>query len=421
MLATLVALRKSVYIGWPRLIATLILIILFIPIRRYALPGSLPFQLEPYRIFVAVLAMVGARRSSSTGGRKVRRNGFEGPMLVIVASAFASVVANPGRVATTSTEVNKSLMFLLSFVLVLYLLSSMIRRLDNVDYLAKTLVAGGAIVAFFAVVEARTGFNVFNHLSKVMPFLRDTGDVGGYQRLGTDKTRVFASAQHPIALSAALVILLPLAIYLARRYSQRRWYASRARVGDRRWRRPISRTGIVMLVVVAVVFLCLRPRETRRFWPALFPAPLAIHFVLPGTLGAIKQSFLPDRAASWPSSKRVRTRAVAGGLPTSGRRWRFGRSSRCSARDTARRSSTSTPAGVQANIFDDQWLGTLLETGVIGFCGWIWLFVRAHTQVRPRVQDATSPSEGGCSPRSPQHRGVRGRNAHLRRVLRSSR
>ena len=37
------------YIGWPRLIAALILIILFIPIRRYTLPANLPFQLEPYR------------------------------------------------------------------------------------------------------------------------------------------------------------------------------------------------------------------------------------------------------------------------------------------------------------------------------------------------------------------------------------
>ena len=44
-------------IGWPRLIAALILIILFIPIRRYSLPGNLPFQLEPYRVFVALLVL----------------------------------------------------------------------------------------------------------------------------------------------------------------------------------------------------------------------------------------------------------------------------------------------------------------------------------------------------------------------------
>ena len=62
-------------------------------------------------------------------------------------------------------------MFFLSFVLVLYLIVSVIRRLDDVDYLAKTLVVGGTVVAISALVEARTGFNVFNHLSRVIPFL----------------------------------------------------------------------------------------------------------------------------------------------------------------------------------------------------------------------------------------------------------
>ena len=60
-------------------------------------------------------------------------------------------------------------MFFLSFVLVLYLTASVIRRLETIDYLAMTLVAGGAVVALFAILEARTGFNVFNHLDRVLP------------------------------------------------------------------------------------------------------------------------------------------------------------------------------------------------------------------------------------------------------------
>ena len=30
----------------------------------------------------------------------------------------------------------------------------------------------------------------------------------------------------------------------------------------------------------------------------------------------------------------------------------------------------------RANILDNQWLGTLLETGAVGFFGWAWFFVR---------------------------------------------
>ena len=65
-------------------------------------------------------------------------------------------------------------MFFFSFVLVLYVISSVIRRLDEVDFLAKTLVPGGAVVALFAIVEARTGFNVFDHLRVSSPFCRNT-------------------------------------------------------------------------------------------------------------------------------------------------------------------------------------------------------------------------------------------------------
>ncbi len=161
-------------------------------------------------------------------------------------------------------------MFLLSYVLILYVISSVIRRVENIDLLAKTLVAGGGVVAVLAIVEGRTQFNAFNHLSTVMPFLQDQGaDVGGYQRLGTANLRVFGSAQHPIALSAALVMLLPLAMYLARRHGQRRWIACGLALGIA-CAATISRTGILMFVVAVLVFLWLRPKEVRRLWPLIF-------------------------------------------------------------------------------------------------------------------------------------------------------
>ena len=131
-----------------------------------------------------------------------------------------------------------------------------------------------------------------------------------------------------------------------------------------------------MLVVVAVVFLLLRPREARKFWPALFLAPLAIHFVLPGTLGAIKQSFLPtgglvaEQHASAHSSG-------SGRLADLGPALALWKEQPLLGQGYGTQVVNLNAAGVQANIFDDQWLGTLLGTGLIGFSGWIWLFVRA--------------------------------------------
>src|SRR5687767_15777608 len=43
------------YIRWETILVVLVLVILFIPIRRYTMPGDLPFQLEPYRVLVALV------------------------------------------------------------------------------------------------------------------------------------------------------------------------------------------------------------------------------------------------------------------------------------------------------------------------------------------------------------------------------
>jgi O-antigen ligase len=287
-------------------------------------------------------------------------------------------------VASSSNEVSKELMFFLSFVLVLYLIASVIRRLDEVEYLAKVLVGGGAVVALFAIIEGRTGFNVFNHLSKVMPFLIDQGDVGGYIRVGTAATRVFGSAQHPIALSAALVMLIPLSLYLARRYRQRRWWLC-ALLLVAACAATVSRTGIVMLAVTGLVFLWLRPRETRRMWPLLLLAPVAIHFALPGTLGAIKNSFMPtggllaEQQVQPGTGGSGRLADLGPGIQQWKRQPLLGEGYGTRVVDAATvGTSVPTAPGLDPNvrILDDQWLGTLIETGIVGFFGWLWFFVR---------------------------------------------
>jgi polysaccharide biosynthesis protein PslJ len=382
--AVLVALTRSAYVRWPRLIAGLILVILLVPIRRYSLPANLPFQLELYRLVVAVLVLGWGASLLIDQRARIRWTGLEAPLAVIAVSLVASVLANPDRVAVASTQVNKALMFFASFIIVLFLTASTIRRLDEIDFLAKTLVGGGALVAFFAIVEARTGFNVFNHLSRVMPFLVDQGDVGGFVRVGTGKLRVFGSAQHPIALSAALVMLIPVALYLARRYRQRRWIVS-ALVLVAASAATVSRTGMVMLAIVAIVFLWLRPRESRRMWPALLLAPVVIHFALPGTLGAIKNSF-------FPAGGLVAQQKVQPGTNGSGRladlgpglqEWKRqpllgeGFGTRV-VNDTVVSSSVPHGSALDPNvrILDDQWLGLLIETGAVGFFGWLWFFFR---------------------------------------------
>jgi len=388
---TAAAVIPFVFIGWPRMLATLILIILFIPIRRYSLPGNLPFELEPYRLFVAVLVLGWFASLLVDHRTRLRKTGFEGPLAIIFGSALLSIAANPDRVSQLSPFVDKKLMFFTSFVLVLYITASVTRRLHDIDHLAKTLVAGGAVIGLFAMVESRTGFNVFNHLGRVIPLLRDGGEAApeAFQKHGAAKLRVFASAQHPIALSAALVVLAPLAVYLAHRYRQRRWLVCAALLVAG-CAATVSRTGIVMLVVAGLVFLWLRPREVRRFWPLLIPALIVIKLALPGTLGAIKQSFLPAGGLVAEQSSQP-GESGSGRIADIGPALQEWKRQPLLGQGFGTRVVDLDVQGPQSNILDNQWLGTLLETGIVGFFGWLWFFARVVRRFGKEAKRDDSP------------------------------
>ena len=138
-----------------------------------------------------------------------------------------------------------------------------------------------------------------------------------------------------------------------------------------------------MLVTIAVTFVCLRPREMKRLWPALIPALALVHIALPGTLGTLKQSFFPaggllaqqsanvgytgqGRLADLgPALDQFAQHPLLGGLQNHNRR----------------------PRGIDGQILDDQWLGTLVETGTVGFVAWLWLLLSGYAVRREALAD----------------------------------
>src|SRR5439155_26874755 len=142
-----------------------------------------------------------------------------------VAAIFGSILANHSRVNETSSFVIKGVSFFLSYVLVYLLVVSLVRRTGDIDFLGQLLAGAGAAVAFFVIVEARTGFNLFNHLRTVAPVLHFNSEkVFNLSRLHRGgHPRAYGSAQHPIAMGVAFAMLLPFAVYRATAYAQRRW------------------------------------------------------------------------------------------------------------------------------------------------------------------------------------------------------
>ena len=100
---------------------------------------------------------------------RLRRSAFDGPLALFALAVGLSIFMNLHRVSALEAEVVKRLVFFLSFVLVFYLVVSMMRRADDIDFIVRILAGGGCVVAFFALIEWRTGYNVFQHLNSLMP------------------------------------------------------------------------------------------------------------------------------------------------------------------------------------------------------------------------------------------------------------
>ncbi len=372
----LVALVALVYhrrvFAWRPLLAGTVLIILWIPIRRYELPGSLPFKLEPYRLTVMLLA-VGWTAALLVDRRTRLRGTFMDGALLLVPMVAASSVALNGSALTdplVNESVWKTLTFLLSYIVFFYVLVSALKSFADVDFIARVLVSGAAVVAFFALVEARLQFNVFNHLSLVIPGLTYIGaDAGDLSRGG--HMRVLASAQHPIPLSAMMVMLVPMGIYLGYTTRQRRWWLAVSLLVMAALA-TLSRTGVVMLVVVALIYLWLRPGVMKRLLPYVPVGLVLVHFALPGTLGSFKELFFPAGGLVAEQS--------AGSVGSS-RGASFGEGVGIVAQKPVIGSGFGTRItdDVNANSFitDDQWLSTAMETGLVGVLVWLLVFLTA--------------------------------------------
>jgi O-antigen ligase len=144
-----------------------------------------------------------------------------------------------------------------------------------------------------------------------------------------------------------------------------------------------------MLVVVGVVFLALKPHETRRLWPLVVPVLVATHFLLPGALGSVRHAFFPEEgliaeqrdqgtncdsggriADIGPTLDEVKKRPLLG--------YGYG---------------TRIVTGPERNacILDNQWLGSLVELGVVGVFAWLWLFLSVLRRLGRGAKSDDSP------------------------------
>jgi hypothetical protein len=380
---------RHVLLAWPTLLAGIVLVILLVPIRRYTIGGGLPFSVEPYRVLIACVLAAWVLALLVDPRTRFRGTGLEGPVLLLFLAIGCSLVVNTGRVAAVSGTVVKGLTFFATFFFVMYFVSSSITRRRTLDAIAMLLVIAATVVAVSAVVEWRTEYNVFDHLDQAVPLLEfsDLGSVSTPER--GDRPRAYASAQHSIALGAALVMIMPLAVYLFRRTGRFGWMAAAAMLTLGAMATG-SRTAIVMLAATLVVFLVVKRQATVRLLPLLIPLFLVIQIAMPGSLGTF-------RAVLFPEQGLVAEEEAGAGETGSGRLADLGPSLEEWGRTPlfgqgfGTRLPSASDGKVNALILDNQWLSSLLELGALGFVALAWLFARASRRLGRAARDDDDP------------------------------
>src|SRR5439155_4481765 len=88
---------------WETLTALLVATIFLIPIKRYTIPGN-AFNLEPYRLLVAMLAAGWCVALLVDRRVRFRRSGLDAPILLFVFAVLASVAVNDGRIQTLGVQ-----------------------------------------------------------------------------------------------------------------------------------------------------------------------------------------------------------------------------------------------------------------------------------------------------------------------------
>ena len=411
IVAALLAMRElaTPTVTWPNAVGLFMLVIWLIPARGYRLPISLPFNLEPYRIVLGglLLALIVA---AFLGRAKFELLGFGIPLAILAGTATVAAIMNYEDIGSAAGDPGafKSLSYYLGFLAVFVLVASTIKTQAGMDTVVRALVLGASVVAVSAIYESRSGYNAFDHLAEWIPALIREERTVFSDRGGN--LRVYASAQHPIALSAALFMTFPLALYLIGR--------AKTRLRSQLWGiaaaicaigavATISRTTVIMGVALLVVGLWVRGSQVLRFWPLLLILPVAIHFAVPGALGGIYKAFSPQEGLTTDLAGRSgeqgsgRLADVDPGLRVWSESPLYGNGIGVQV-TTGESGAAQTAEGAEGAIiyFDNEWLSTLVSLGILGVLATAWFIFGSLVTVgrfARRVRGPRSELAAACA------------------------
>lgn len=272
-----------------------ILVILTIPSNLYKLPVGLPFDLEIYRIIVMIILTSWVISMLIDSRSQWRRTPLDFALAWLMSAIFLSLLVNLTSLGASELGAAiKAVALFSTFVLVYYFVVTSFRAPGDIESILRFVVVIGGLISVFGIVERATSYNFFHHLHQWIPFLQSAGEIEPMVRGGL---RVAGPAVHPIAFSALLAMIVPLAIYFS---------LNSAKLADRRVFTGLSalivialaltesRTGFVALGAVGAVLMAGFRKNRQLLLGGSLAMLFMVHMVFPGVLGTIRATLSPE-------------------------------------------------------------------------------------------------------------------------------
>jgi len=298
-----------------------------------------------------------------------------GAFVATVLASYAAAMYRPIVAAEVSTA-DLGLILLVGWVGVALVAHDGISDITRFETLVGRLTVAGGAVAILGILQFLTRQPLIDHVE--FPGLTTNASLDSV--LGRSGfARPAGTAIHPIEFGVMLTVVLPFALHRGLYYDHlnrlRRWWPTLAIAGAIPL--SISRSALVGSAVVLLVLLPTWPSARRWASLALIGALFGVIFLtIPGMLRTLTTMFT---GIGGDSSARSRTDSYGLALefvarnPVVGRGW-----------------STFLPA---YRILDNQYLGALVEVGVLGLSALLALILTAFLSARRARTLTTDPSQ----------------------------
>jgi O-antigen ligase/polysaccharide polymerase Wzy-like membrane protein len=281
----------------PWAVAGFLAMVWLIPFDSVTLPVSLPLGAKldrPLLIAMAalwVLSLLGARTVS-----RLRLSPVHWAYLALLLIAILSLVFNDAtivRLGELDLAIRK-LALLFSYALLFVIVASSIKP-SEVRNLTTLMLGLASITAIAALVEYRTGYNVFFDLmSKALPVSMPS-ELGAFDSIG--RKSVIGPTVHPLAVAMMMSLALPFAVMAFLESEERRMRVRYAAVIALMLAAAVAtqrKTSFVAPAFGLLVLFAYRPKAVLRLIPVGLLLIVVVHAAAPGALGGVGDQLKPS-------------------------------------------------------------------------------------------------------------------------------